>query len=117
MEKYNRRIPQDRDSLQKLPGVGRKTANVVLNNAFGQPTIGVDTHVYRVSNRLGLATGKNVNQVEEKLIKNVPEKYKLHAHHWLIILGRYTCLARKPMCFKCPVVTYCSYKQKVLEHD
>ena len=117
MEKYNRRIPQDRDSLQKLPGVGRKTANVVLNNAFGQPTIGVDTHVYRVSNRLGLATGKNVNQVEEKLIKNVPEKYKLHAHHWLIILGRYTCVARKPMCFKCPVVTYCSYKQKVLEHD
>jgi len=103
--------------LQSLPGVGRKTANVVLNNAFGQPTIGVDTHVFRVSNRLGIATGKNVLQVEKKLEKNIPDKFKMHAHHWLIILGRYTCIARSPRCFDCKVVEYCKYKKKEMSND
>ena len=114
---YNKKIPQDRDTLQKFPGVGRKTANVVLNNAFGQPTIGVDTHVFRVSNRLGIAPGKNVIQVEKKLEKNIPDIYKLHAHHWLILLGRYTCIARKPQCYKCSVINFCDYKNKVLKDD
>ena len=109
---YKSEIPNNREDLEKLPGVGRKTANVVLNNAFGQPTIGVDTHVFRVSNRLGLAPGKNVLEVEKKLEKNIPEKYKLHAHHWLIILGRYTCVARKPKCFNCKVLKFCDYKNK-----
>tara|TARA_B100000902_G_C27311607_1_gene918769 strand:+ start:194 stop:832 length:639 start_codon:yes stop_codon:yes gene_type:complete len=109
---YKSEIPNNREDLEKLPGVGRKTANVVLNNAFGQPTIGVDTHVFRVSNRLGLAPGKNVLEVEKKLEKNIPEKYKLHAHHWLIILGRYTCIARKPKCFNCKVLEFCNYKDK-----
>tara|TARA_B100001769_G_C22071529_1_gene576765 strand:+ start:184 stop:819 length:636 start_codon:yes stop_codon:yes gene_type:complete len=113
LEKYDNKIPQNREILQTLPGVGRKTANVVLNNAFGQPTIGVDTHVFRVSNRLGIASGKNVLQVEKKLEKNIPDKYKMHAHHWLIILGRYTCLARKPICNKCKVEKFCGYKKKV----
>ena len=112
LEKYNNKVPNDRDALQELPGVGRKTANVVLNNAFGEPTIGVDTHVFRVSNRLGIAPGKNVIQVEKKLEKNVPALYKIHAHHWLIILGRYTCIARKPHCYKCNVVNFCDYKKK-----
>ena len=111
-DNYKNEIPNNREDLEKLPGVGRKTANVVLNNAFGQPTIGVDTHVFRVSNRLGLAPGKNVLEVERKLEKNIPEKYKLHAHHWLIILGRYTCIARKPKCFNCKVLKFCDYKNK-----
>ena len=106
MAKFQNKVPSDRDTLQKLPGVGRKTANVVLNNAFGLPTIGVDTHVFRVSNRLGIAQGKNVLEVEKKLEKNVPEKFKLHAHHWLIILGRYTCIARRPLCGKCKVFEF-----------
>ena len=113
LNEHNNRIPKDREILQSLPGVGRKTANVVLNNAFGQPTIGVDTHVFRVSNRLGIATGKNVLQVEKKLEKNIPDNFKMHAHHWLIILGRYTCLARSPKCFECKVIKYCDYKKKV----
>ena len=117
LDEYNNKIPQDRDMLQSLPGVGRKTANVVLNNAFGQPTIGVDTHVFRVSNRLGIATGKNVLQVEKKLEKNIPDKFKMHAHHWLIILGRYTCIARSPRCFDCKVVEYCKYKKKEMSND
>ena len=112
IEDFNNKIPQDREDLQKLPGVGRKTANVVLNNAFGQPTIGVDTHVFRVSNRLGLAPGNNVSQVEKGLEKNIPDNFKLHAHHWLIILGRYTCMARKPLCYKCKVTELCGYKNK-----
>ena len=111
-DNYKNEIPNNREDLEKLPGVGRKTANVVLNNAFGQPTIGVDTHVFRVSNRLGLAPGKNVLEVERKLEKNIPEKYKLHAHHWLIILGSYTCIARKPKCFNCKVLKFCDYKNK-----
>ena len=114
MTKFQNKVPSDRDTLQKLPGVGRKTANVVLNNAFGLPTIGVDTHVFRVSNRLGIAQGKNVLEVEKKLEKNVPEKFKLHAHHWLIILGRYTCIARRPLCGKCKVFEFCRYKKKII---
>ena len=97
----------------KLPGVGRKTANVVLNNAFGQHTIGVDTHVFRVSNRLGLAPGKTVEIVEKKLIKNIPDEFKQHAHHWLIILGRYTCIARKPKCYDSRVQKLCPIKPKI----
>ena len=117
LEKYDNKIPKTREVLQSLPGVGRKTANVVLNNAFGQPTIGVDTHVFRVSNRLGIASGKNVLQVEKKLEEKIPNSYKMHAHHWLIILGRYTCVARRPNCFKCSVIKYCDYKAKVLIKD
>ena len=114
MTKFQNKVPSDRETLQKLPGVGRKTANVVLNNAFGLPTIGVDTHVFRVSNRLGIAQGKNVLEVEKKLEKNVPDKFKLHAHHWLIILGRYTCIARRPLCGKCKVFEFCRYKKKII---
>ena len=99
----------------KLPGVVRNTANVVLNNAFGQHTIGVDTHVFRVSNRLGLAPGKTVQVVDKKLIKNIPDKFNIHANHWLIILGRYTCIARKTKCYTCKVIKYCGYKPKILE--
>ena len=117
LNEHNNRIPKDREILQSLLGVGRKTANVVLNNAFGQPTIGVDTHVFRVSNRLGIATGKNVLQVEKKLEKNIPDNFKMHAHHWLIILGRYTCLARSPKCFECKVIKYCDYKKKVTSQN
>ena len=117
MTKFQNKVPSDRETLQKLPGVGRKTANVVLNNAFGLPTIGVDTHVFRVSNRLGIAQGKNVLEVEKKLEKNVPEKFKLHAHHWLIILGRYTCIARRPLCGKCKVFEFCRYKKKIINDD
>ena len=112
IDEYNCRIPQDRETLQKLPGVGRKTANVVLNNAFGQPTIAVDTHIFRVSNRTGIAPGKDVLQVELKLEKFVPEEYKLHAHHWLILLGRYVCVARTPKCGECPIVDLCEYRNK-----
>ena len=112
IEEYNCRIPQDRETLQKLPGVGRKTANVVLNNAFGQPTIAVDTHIFRVSNRTGIAPGKNVLQVEQKLEKFVPEEYKLHAHHWLILHGRYTCIARSPKCAECSINDLCEYRGK-----
>ena len=111
-KQYKNKIPQTREELMKLPGVGRKTANVVLNNAFGQHTIGVDTHVFRVSNRLGLAPGKTVEIVEKKLIKNIPDEFKKHAHHWLIILGRYTCIARKPKCTICKINKYCTYKNK-----
>lgn len=112
IDEYNCRIPEDRETLQKLPGVGRKTANVVLNNAFGQPTIAVDTHIFRVSNRTGIAPGKDVLKVELKLEKLVPEEYKLHAHHWLILLGRYTCLARTPKCGECSIIDLCEYRKK-----
>ncbi|VAW77615.1 Endonuclease III [hydrothermal vent metagenome] len=106
------RVPKDRASLEALPGVGRKTANVVLNTAFGEPTIAVDTHIFRVSNRTGLAPGKNVLQVETTLLKKVPEQFMLDAHHWLILHGRYTCIARKPRCGSCLIEDLCSYKQK-----
>ncbi len=109
---YGGVVPESRDELIKLPGVGRKTANVVLNMAFGHPTMAVDTHIFRVSNRTGLAPGTTPDKVEAKLEKAVPDEYKLHAHHWLILHGRYTCLARKPLCYKCPVIDLCAYKPK-----
>jgi len=105
-------VPQDREALERLPGVGRKTANVVLNSAFGQPTIAVDTHAFRVCNRTGLAPGKTPLEVEQKLEKVVPERWKHNAHHWLILHGRYVCKARKPECPTCPVLDLCRYKAK-----
>jgi endonuclease-3 len=113
MDEHNSQVPDDRASLEKLPGVGRKTANVVLNTAFGQPTIAVDTHIFRVANRTGIAPGKDVRVVEEKLIKFVPDEYKHDAHHWLILHGRYTCVARKPRCGSCIIYDLCEYKQKI----
>lgn len=105
-------VPRTREALEALPGVGRKTANVVLNTAFGEPTIAVDTHIFRVSNRTGIAPGKNVDAVEEKLLKVVPAEYKMDAHHWLILHGRYTCLARTPKCWNCMIADLCEFKQK-----
>ena len=105
-------VPRDRDALEALPGVGRKTANVVLNVAFGEPTIAVDTHIFRVGNRTGLAPGKTPRAVEDALMKRVPAHWRLHAHHWLILHGRYTCKARKPDCPTCPVAAACRYKAK-----
>ncbi|NIJ42236.1 endonuclease-3 [Parvibaculum indicum] len=107
-------VPRSREALEALPGVGRKTANVVLNVAFGEPTIAVDTHIFRVSNRTGLAPGKNVLEVEQKLEKRVPEEFRLHAHHWLILHGRYVCKARKPDCPACPVNDLCLFKGKTV---
>jgi len=112
LERHGGKVPRDRAALEALPGVGRKTANVVLNIAFGEPTLAVDTHVFRVSNRTGLAPGKTPLAVEQKLMKVVPEKYMVHAHHWLILLGRYTCLARKPRCPDCVVRDACGFKGK-----
>ncbi len=114
IDNYRGEVPADRDELVKLPGVGRKTANVVLNMAFGQPTMAVDTHIFRVSNRTGLAPGTTVEKVEEKLEKVVPDEYRMHAHHWLILHGRYTCIARKPKCYECPVEDLCAFKDKNL---
>ena len=111
---HNSEVPRDREALEKLPGVGRKTASVVVNIAFGEPTIAVDTHIFRVSNRTSLAPGKNVLQVEKKLEKVVPEHYRLHAHHWLILHGRYVCKARKPDCAVCSVHDLCTYKAKTI---
>jgi len=105
-------VPADRDALEKLAGVGRKTANVVLNTAFGQPFIAVDTHIFRVGNRTGLASGKTPSEVESKLEKVTPAVFRLHAHHWLILHGRYTCKARKPECWRCAVIDLCRYKPK-----
>jgi len=115
VENHGGKIPKDREALEALPGVGRKTANVVLNVAFGQATIAVDTHIFRVSNRTGLAPGKDVLEVELTLEKVVPEQYKLHAHHWLILHGRYTCVARKPLCPTCVVRDLCRFKEKTKE--
>lgn len=112
IEEHSSEVPQTRDELVKLPGVGRKTANVVLNIAFGQPTIAVDTHLFRVSNRTRLALGKTPDEVERKLEKKIPKQFMLHAHHWLILHGRYICKARKPDCANCPVYSYCGYKEK-----
>lgn len=111
-EKHGGEVPADREALENLPGVGRKTANVVLNTAFGQPTIAVDTHIFRVANRTGLAKGKNPLQVELKLLKAVPAEFRQHAHHWLILHGRYICKARKPACPECIVRDLCAYKDK-----
>jgi len=115
IEQHDGKVPKDREALQALPGVGRKTANVVLNVAFGEPTIAVDTHIFRVSNRTHLAPGKNVEEVEDKLEQVVPDPYKLHAHHWLILHGRYTCIARKPLCPVCVVRDLCRFKDKTKE--
>ncbi|SDK32925.1 DNA-(apurinic or apyrimidinic site) lyase /endonuclease III [Ferrimonas sediminum] len=110
-------VPEDRAALEALPGVGRKTANVVLNTAFGWPTIAVDTHIYRVSNRTKFAIGKNVDQVEQKLLKVVPSEFKVDVHHWLILHGRYTCLARKPRCGSCIIEDLCEFKEKVYPEE
>ena len=112
VSEYKSRVPSERELLENLPGVGRKTANVILNTAFGQPTIAVDTHIFRVSNRTGIARGKTVLEVEKKLLKFVSEKYKKNAHHWLILHGRYTCTARKPKCASCVIYNYCEWNQK-----
>lgn len=112
IEKHNGEVPENREALEALAGVGRKTANVVLNTAFGHPTIAVDTHIFRVSNRTGFAPGKDVVKVEEKLLKVVPAEFKVDVHHWLILHGRYTCIARKPRCGSCIIEDLCEYKEK-----
>ena len=112
VEKYNSQVPQTAKELESLPGVGRKTANVVLNICFGQPTIAVDTHLFRVSNRTGIAFGKTPLEVEKGLLKAIPDRYKLHAHHWLILHGRYICKARKPDCAKCIINDLCGFPDK-----
>ena len=112
VERHDSKVPQTREELQALPGVGRKTANVVLNVAFGQPTMAVDTHIFRVSNRTGLAPGKDPLAVELQLMKRVPDEYAVDSHHWLILLGRYVCQARKPRCWECVVSQYCDFKPK-----
>ena len=112
IDQHGGAVPQDRDALEALPGVGRKTANVVLNEAFGKPTIAVDTHIFRVSNRTGLAPGKTPDAVEKELLRRVPERYKKGAHHWLILHGRYICKARKPDCTSCSIEQFCLFKQK-----
>ncbi|SEM18726.1 endonuclease III [Halomonas caseinilytica] len=112
-DKHGGEVPRSRAALEALPGVGRKTANVILNTAFGEPTIAVDTHIFRVSNRTGLAKGKNVNEVEQKLLRYVPKEFRKDAHHWLILHGRYTCVARKPRCGSCVIEDLCEYPDKV----
>jgi len=112
LEKYGGEVPREREALEELPGVGRKTANVVLNIAFGEKTMAVDTHVFRVANRTGMAPGENVREVEDKLMKAVPDRFMSHAHHWLILHGRYICLARKPRCPDCAINDLCQYTQK-----
>jgi endonuclease-3 len=112
LREYGGKVPASRQALESLPGVGRKTANVVLNTAFGQPTMAVDTHIFRVANRTGLAPGKDVLSVEEKLLKFTPPEYLMNAHHWLILHGRYVCLARKPACPRCAIRDLCEFKQK-----
>jgi endonuclease III len=111
-EQHDGQVPRTRDALEALPGVGRKTANVVLNTAFGEPTIAVDTHIFRVANRTGIAPGQNVDEVEKKLLKFVPDEFKQDAHHWLILHGRYVCKARKPSCGSCAIVDLCEFKAK-----
>jgi len=112
LERHGGRVPESREALEELPGVGRKTANVILNTAFGQPTIAVDTHIFRVANRTGLAPGANVLEVEQHLLKVVPPEYLHDAHHWLILHGRYTCIARKPKCPECPILELCEFREK-----
>lgn len=114
-DEHGGEVPATREALEALPGVGRKTANVVLNIAFGQPTIAVDTHIFRVANRTGLAPGKNVDEVEARLLKTTPKEFLQDAHHWLILHGRYICKARKPECWRCPIKDLCEFKSKVLE--
>ncbi|ABC28724.1 endonuclease III [Hahella sp. KA22] len=115
IDQHNSEVPQTREALEALPGVGRKTANVVLNTAFRQPAMAVDTHIFRVSNRTNIAPGKNVLEVEHKLMKHVPKEYLMDAHHWLILHGRYICTARKPRCGACVISDLCEFKEKVLD--
>ena len=114
IDEYSGDVPRTRKALEALPGVGRKTANVVLNTAFGEPTIAVDTHIFRVSNRTGIAKGKTPLEVEKRLVRLTPEEFRKDAHHWLILHGRYVCKARKPLCRECSVETWCEYKKKEL---
>jgi endonuclease III len=113
LEKHDGEVPETREELEALPGVGRKTANVVLNTAFGQPTMAVDTHIFRVGNRTKIAPGKTPLEVEKKLVKTTPKEFLIDAHHWLILHGRYTCVARKPKCPQCPIADLCEYKEKI----
>ncbi len=115
IEKHNSEVPRTRKELEALPGVGRKTANVVLNTAFGEPTIAVDTHIFRVSNRTRIAQGKTPLEVEKRLLRLTPDEFKKDAHHWLILHGRYICKARKPLCGECPIVEWCEYTKKELQ--
>jgi endonuclease III len=112
LERHGGEVPRDRDALEALPGVGRKTANVILNTAFGEPTIAVDTHIFRVANRTGLAPGRTVREVEERLLAVIPDRFKQDAHHWLILHGRYVCTARKPRCPACPIHDLCPYPRQ-----
>lgn len=114
IERHDGEVPRAREALEALPGVGRKTANVVLNTAFGEPTIAVDTHIFRIANRIGLGRGKTPLAVEQKLLKSVPDEFKRDAHHWLILHGRYTCKARKPECWRCIIADLCEYKEKTI---
>lgn len=114
LERHDGEVPQTRDELEALPGVGRKTANVVLNTAFGEPTIAVDTHIFRVSNRTGIAWGKTPLEVEKRLVKLTPDEFMKDAHHWLILHGRYVCKARKPLCGECPIIEWCEFTKKEL---
>lgn len=114
VERYHSKVPNTREALESLPGVGRKTANVILNSAFGEPTLAVDTHIFRVANRTGLAAGKTPLAIEQKLVKLIPKEYLLHAHHWLVLHGRYVCTARKPLCSTCLIRDLCEYKSKNL---
>ena len=116
IQHHGSQVPQTRDQLEKLPGVGRKTANVILNTAFGEPTIAVDTHIFRVANRTGIAPGKNVLEVELKLLKFIPQEFRHDAHHWLILHGRYVCKARKPECTVCSINDLCEFKEKTLKN-
>ncbi len=115
IDKFDSVVPENREDLESLPGVGRKTANVILNTAFGQPTMAVDTHIYRVSNRTKIAPGKNVLEVEKRLVRLIPEEFMVDAHHWLILHGRYVCKARKPLCSECVIVDLCEFNKKVLD--
>lgn len=117
LEQHGGQVPQTREALEALPGVGRKTANVILNTAFGQPTIAVDTHIFRVANRTGLARGKTPLEVEKRLLKFTPDEYKQDAHHWLILHGRYVCKARKPLCGDCVIRDLCEYRDKQVQKD
>ena len=114
IEDYGSEVPQTRKALESLPGVGRKTANVVMNTAFGEPTIAVDTHIFRVANRTGIAHGKTPLEVEKRLLRSTPEEFKKDAHHWLILHGRYICKARKPLCSRCAIIDWCEYRKKEL---
>ena len=114
IEQHDSEVPRTREALEALPGVGRKTANVVLNTAFGEPTIAVDTHIFRVSNRTGIAKGKTPLEVEKRLVRLTPDEFRKDAHHWLILHGRYVCKARKPLCGECPIIEWCEYRHKEL---